>query len=134
VRRRFTMDAVHNAILAANKEFMAAFERGDAPAIADMYTDDGKLLPPNSPMLAGKQAIRAFWQGAKEAGGKATKLETLDVESHDDLAIEIGRYTLTLQSKSGGSVTDQGKYIVVWKNDHGVWKLQIDIWNTDAPA
>ena len=35
------------------------------PAIADMYTEDGKLLPPNSPMLAGKQAIRAFWHGAK---------------------------------------------------------------------
>jgi uncharacterized protein (TIGR02246 family) len=128
------MDAVRKAILAANKEFMAAFERGDTAGIAAMYTEDGKLLPPNSRMLTGWQAIRAFWQGAREAGGKTTKLETLDVESRDDLAVEIGRYTLTLQSKSGDTVTDQGKYIVVWKNDHGVWKLQIDIWNTDTPA
>jgi uncharacterized protein (TIGR02246 family) len=128
------MDAVRNAILAANEEFMAAFERGDAAGIAAMYTTDGKLLPPNSPMLRGTQAIRTFWQGAKEAGGKTTKLETLEVETRDDLAIEVGRYTLTLQPKSGGSVTDKGKYLVVWKNDHGAWKLQIDIWNTDTPA
>lgn len=127
------MDAVRKAILAANAEFMAAFERGETAAIAAMYTGDAKLLPPNSPMLTGPQAIRAFWQGAKDAGGRATRLETLEVESRDDLAIETGKYTLTLQSK-GGTLTDQGKYIVVWKNDHGVWKLQIDIWNTDAPA
>jgi uncharacterized protein (TIGR02246 family) len=128
------MDAVREAIVAANEEFMDAFERGDAAGIVAMYTPDAKLLPPNSPMLRGTQAIRTFWQEAKEAGGKATKLETLEVESHDDLAIEIGSYTLTLQTAGSGTVTDKGKYLVVWKRDHGVWKLQVDIWNTDRPA
>ena len=30
------------------------------------------------------------------------------------------------------ATTDVGKYVVVWKNDAGTWKLHIDIWNTNA--
>jgi len=128
------MEAVRKAILAANQQFMAAFKRGDAAAIAAMYTPDARLLPPNGPMLRGANAIRAFWQGAKDAGGKETKLETLDVETREDLAVETGKYTLTIQSKSGADVVDTGKYLVVWKNEGAAWKLQIDVWNTDLPA
>ena len=34
----------------------------------------------------------------------------------------------------GQSVTDIGKYLVVWKREGGAWRLHIDIWNTNAPA
>ena len=27
-----------------------------------------------------------------------------------------------------------GKYLNVWKQEVGVWKIQSDIWNTNAPA
>jgi ketosteroid isomerase-like protein len=58
-------------------------------------------------------------------------LETIEVEGYDDTAIEIGRYRLLAP---GDVVADQGKYIVVWKNDHGAWKLHRDIWTTSQPA
>jgi hypothetical protein len=58
-------------------------------------------------------------------------LETIDVEAHGDTAIEIGRYRLLA---AGDVVADQGKYIVVWKNDNGAWKLHRDIWTTSQPA
>lgn len=31
-------------------------------------------------------------------------------------------------------MTDVGKYVVVWKDEGGVWKLHVDIWNTDTLA
>ena len=43
-------------------------------------------------------------------------LETVELEDHGETAIEVGRYTL---KADGGVVADQGKYIVVWKNDGG---------------
>ena len=34
----------------------------------------------------------------------------------------------------GGVVADRGKYIVIWKNEGGSWKLHKDIFNTSQPA
>lgn len=128
------MSAIRQAIDAANQNFMNAFQRGDAAGVAACYTSDARLLPPNGPPLNGTAAIAAFWQGAMELGIKAAKLETVELETRGDLAVEVGQYTLTIQPAPDTTVTDVGKYVVVWKNDGGRWKLHIDIWNTNAPA
>jgi len=122
---------VRGAIAAANQEFVAAFTRGDAAGIATLYTKDGQALPPNNEFVAGKQAIQAFWQGAMNMGIKAAKLETVEVEDRGDIAYEVGKYTL---QGDGGQEIDTGKYVVVWKQEAGQWKLHRDIWNSSRPA
>lgn len=128
------MSDVRVAIEAADKEFMAAFNRGDAAGVAALYTDQARLLPPNFEMMKGRQAIQAFWQGAMDMGCKEVVLETVELEGHKGLACEIGKYTLTLQPPGVETVTDRGKYLVVWKQEEGTWKLDIDIWNTSLHA
>ncbi len=116
---------------AANQVFMARFKSGDAAGIADLYTRNGQLLPAQSDFVAGRDAIQAFWQGAMDMGLKEAKLETVELEDHGTTAIEVGRYTLFAE---GGQVVDAGKYVVVWKQEDGGWKLHRDIWNTSQPA
>lgn len=127
------MDDIRSAIAAGNTKFMAAFQRGDAAGVAACYTDDGQLLPPNGEPMTGTDSIAAFWQGAMAMGIKDAKLETRQVEARGDLAVEIGQYTLTIQPEGADTMTDVGKYIVVWKDDGGTWKLHLDIWNTNTP-
>jgi uncharacterized protein (TIGR02246 family) len=126
------MKTLIDEIRAANRNFMDRYKRGDAAGVAALYTEDAKLLPPDSQMMDGTDAIRSFWQGAMDMGVKEATLETVDVESRDDLAYEIGRYTLVIQSKGGESTTAKGKYVVVWKNRDDVWRLHVDIWNGNA--
>lgn len=128
------MEDIRQAIADANQNFMQAFQRGDAAGVAACYTADARLLPPNGQPMNGTAAITAFWQGAMALGIKAAKLETVELETRGDLAIEIGQYTLTIQPAPDTTATDVGKYVVVWKDDGGVWKLHIDIWNTNTPA
>ena len=65
-------------------------------------------MPPDLPMLSGTEAIKAFWQSAMKQGIKAATLETIDVEtSGGDLATEIGRFTLSMETP-GGDWTDHG--------------------------
>jgi hypothetical protein len=47
-----------------------------------------------------------------------------------------GTYTMsTKQSLNSAPVTEQGKYVEVWKKQaDGKWKVVADIFNTDAPA
>ena len=118
-------------IESANAQFVSAFKRGDATSLASLYTSEAQLLPANSDFVRGTAAIRTFWQNVLDMGLKGASLETMEVEGHGDTAIEVGRYRLLA---GGDAVADQGKYVVVWKNDNGTWKLHRDIWTTSQPA
>ena len=122
---------IRSSIVACNKQFMDAFGRGDAAGLANLYTVGGQLLPPNSEVVTGRDAIRAFWQGALDAGLKEATLDTVEVDHAGESAVEVGRYTLRGE---GGRVADVGKYVVVWKSEGGGWKLHRDVWNTSRPA
>jgi uncharacterized protein (TIGR02246 family) len=123
-------DDAANGIAAANTKFMAAFKSGDAAAMANAYTADALLAPPHSDFVRGTAGITKFWQGVIAAGLRDVKLETAEVEAQGDLAVETGRYTLLAPD---GATVDRGKYLVVWKNERGAWKLRRDIWTTSQP-
>jgi uncharacterized protein (TIGR02246 family) len=125
------MANIREAIVAADERFVAAFNGGDAAAVAAFYTEQGQLLPPNAEPMTGKQAIQAFWQGAMDAGIKEATIETLEVEPHGDTAIEVSKYTLHAE---GGQELDAGKFIVIWKREGGEWRLHRDIFNSSKPA
>jgi ketosteroid isomerase-like protein len=33
---------------------------------------------------------------------------------------------------SAGNKLEKGKFIVLWKQEKGIWKMYRDIWNSDA--
>jgi ketosteroid isomerase-like protein len=121
---------IHDAILAVEERFMAAYNRGDAPSLAALYTRDGQIMPPNSDVVAGHPALEKLFQSFWDAGDTVIKLETVEAEGSGDIAYEVGNYTL---SGSTGKINDQGKYIVVWRKVDGHRKLHRDIFNTNLP-
>jgi uncharacterized protein (TIGR02246 family) len=122
---------VSGEIRLANEGFTTAFAAQDAGALASLYTSDGQLLPPNSDFVEGQDAIRAFWQGAMDAGVAEATLTTAEAFGTDSMAIEVGRYEL---SAVDGTTVDAGKYIVWWKRTAAGWRLHRDIWNSSRPA
>ncbi len=128
------MSKISDAIQSGNNNFMAAYNRGDAAGVAACYTADGRLLPPNGSTTIGIPDITAFWQGAMDMGIKTVKLETTQLEERGNLAVEVGQCTLAIQPDGGAAMTEVGKYVVVWKDDGGTWKLHIDIWNSNGAA
>jgi uncharacterized protein (TIGR02246 family) len=122
---------IQDTIAIANNNFMAAFKRGDVAGLADLYTENGQVLPPNGDFVTGRQALQMFWQALMDMGIKEVKLETVEVEEIDGTAIEVAEYTLLGE---GGQALDKGKYIVIWKQEDGQWKLHRDIFNSSMPA
>lgn len=112
-----------------NDAWSAAFNKGDAAAVAAMYTEDAYVLPPGSELIKGRSAIEGFWRQAAQQMGDA-KLTTVDVlPLGPGAAREIG--TVALKTKSQPPQEIVGKYAVVWLKVGGDWKLATDIWNTD---
>ena len=116
-----------NEIQKVVDEFSAAFNRGDAEAIAANYTDDAVALPPNADMVKGKQQILEYW---KKTVGAFTDLksQTLDVKRlAPRYAREIGSFSFNTKDNPPREIT--GKYVVLWQRVAGRWKLNTDIWN-----
>lgn len=121
------MPDLKSKITDTNGRFMDAFGRGDAPGVAAFYTSEGEVLPPGATPITGHEGIAAFWSAVFGMGITSARLDTAEVDDLGDTAIEIGRYTL---GTADGQTADEGKYLVVWKNENGRWKLHRDIWNT----
>ena len=97
-----------NATIRANTEaFDAAMRAGNTDAFMAFYADDAVLMPPNAPAFNGAANVRQFWGGLLAAGKTDVDLTTEDVIASGDLAVERGRFEVTVPFK------DSGKYIVV---------------------
>jgi ketosteroid isomerase-like protein len=114
----------------ANEAFAAAFAKGDAAAIAKMYSTDARVFPPNSDAIQGADAIEKLWKGAMDMGVKSVKLQATEVEAHGAVVNEVGSYSMLA---ADGKQLDRGKYLVIWKREGNAWKLHRDIWNTSIP-
>jgi len=119
------------AIEAANARFSEAFARGDAKALAAMYTPDAIAFPPDSEMIRGNEAIGNFWKTTRDNGVQSATLTTVDVGRSGDVADEVGQVSLTIQPVGKEPTTAVAKYVVIWKRQFdGSWKLHRDIWNS----
>ncbi len=126
-----TTDAeVASAIETNNGKLCAALAAGDAAGAAALYAKGARLMAPNMDFI-GHSGLAAYWQGALDMGVKDATLKSDTVEVHGDTAIEVGRYTLFGANRAE---LDHGKYVVVWKNEGGAWKLSVDIFNSSVAA
>ena len=125
---------MRQAIEQVNAQVMAAFKAGDAAAIASLYSDTAKMLPPDATEIAGREAIQELWQSWLDDGLKDLTLEAIEVEASGDLAYEIGSFSMQAPAENNTMMTATGNYVVVWKRGaDGNWRLHVDTWN-DAPS
>ncbi len=111
-----------------NRHFEKAFNAGDIiGAVEGVYTREARVLPPDAPMVRGREDIAQFWTAAVEQLGiQRVELSTVELDVQGDHAHEIGRATLTLGADQRVDV----KYVVVWRQEEGRWRWHIDIWNS----
>lgn len=122
---------IREAIENANQNFMRTFKAGDAAGMASLYTEEAQILPPNADIVTGEGAIQAFWKALMDMGIKEVDLRTGEVEACGETTFEVSEFTLYGE---GRTELDHGKYIVIWKNVAGEWKLHRDIFNSSIPA
>lgn len=119
------------AIEAGSKALMDAVAKKDAAAIAATYSPDAQMLPANSDIVKGRDAIRKLWQGWIDEGLGGLVLEAEEIIAFGDYGYDISLYKLI---DKDGKVFDNGKSLVVWKRLKGKWYLHRDIWTTSVPA
>jgi uncharacterized protein (TIGR02246 family) len=124
-----------NAIRRANADFAANARSGNAQTlVTNFYAPDAVVMAPNMPPLRGRDAIQQFWTGFLASGSVDLALTSTNVtQPSSDVAVETGRYDLSLRPASGQAIKDAGKYVVLWKKSNGRWWAAEDIFNSDMP-
>jgi len=120
-------------IAANNRAFERAVETGNLDAIAALLAPDVMALPPEGPIVAGKEAVKKLWESAiKEHGMRSFNISTDALDLAGDMASEVGYATMTTVPPGGKAETSKIKFVVVWKRRDGRWLLHRDIWNAAA--
>jgi len=123
------------AIQETNRQFEEAARRGDADGMAAVYTREGSALPPDGPIVTGREALTSLWGSVLDGMGlQDVSLETLDLEVDGDTACEVGRATLELNPPGSEPTSLAVKFVVFWRKEDGVWKWHRDIWNAMPAA
>jgi uncharacterized protein (TIGR02246 family) len=105
----------------------------DAEALASLYHDDARFLPPNMAPAEDPQAIREAMQQLLDMGARSLDVEPIDIREAGDFTIEYGRYTLGIEAEGGESMSDIGKYVVVHETRDGSTKILLDCFNSNSP-
>ena len=130
-RRSFDLDATRQLIARQNERFTDAHLRGDVAAIDSMFAPDATSYPPGADAVRGLPALHAFTVEYLKAELTEFREETTDFYGNAEYVVDAGTYVVTY---GPDNVTERGKYLNVWQQVNGSWKIKANMWNTDAPA
>jgi ketosteroid isomerase-like protein len=121
---------MRDQIESAYNAWDGAFNRGDAEALAALYSENAKLLPPTHEMFEGRQAIKRFWEGLFRAGMTGHTLELITAEDNQRSAVGVAKWSARGKSRDGNEATFRGSVVHVFEKqqDSGL-KLWLHIWN-----
>jgi len=114
-----------------NESVTAAFRSKDAAAMASLWTENARFLPPGREMITGRADVQTFWQSGFDQGACDVVLESLEIKSlADGVAYEIGRNIVRVQATDGSSIDVPGKSLCIFRRESdGVWRADVDIFN-----
>jgi uncharacterized protein (TIGR02246 family) len=125
--------ADETAIRETNAKWLALIAAKDAKGVAELYAEDGEMLPPNAPKAAGRAAVEQGWSQMFTIPGVGLTFETekFVFAKSGDLAVDIGTYRFTAGEGAAASI-DTGKYVVTWTKRDGKWYVLTDMFSSDA--
>jgi len=123
--------SVRSAIDAQNKEFMELFNSNKIDEMAqNVYSSDCKLCPQNSPEILNRKGVASFFKTVRGMGCTKVVLTTKELDGSDNGPVY--EYGLWQFYTDDGSSPDNGKYVVIWKQENGKWHYYIDIFSSNV--
>lgn len=122
----------HAGLDSVYAKFSRAYRELDHDAVGGLYTLDAAYLVPGQNLTTGRDNItptfKSFFDHVRE---RKSRLEIafriVQRRVSNDMAYDVGIYTLTQTDLAGKSSTGQGKFVVVAvKEKNGEWRFQVD--------
>jgi ketosteroid isomerase-like protein len=119
---------VESTIRGLSQDFCTHFNTGNYDQGAALFALDGVLMLSHRESSQGPKGIERLLRQYGDAGYQNLRFETTRVDYSGDMAIEMGRYSVSFQV-GNSTVTDAGKFLRAWRR-LGVWRIVGDSWNS----
>lgn len=113
--------------------FVKAFNDKDVAQVLGLYAENSVFMPPNQPIIRGKDALKTFYDDMLKSGATNLKLNVGEVSGHGPLAYQSGTYEMDYKPASGPVTHDRGKYLFVLRRLNDSWRYEYTVWNSDLP-
>ena len=129
--------AARAAIEAANANWTRLSAAGHSDSLAEFYSPNAVVMPPNMATMQGATAIRTFFtsMNVMSSPPPVLSIRADSVWSAGAWAVEQGRWTFKFPAGAklppGAFGEDSGKYMARWVRDNGKWLIMQNIWNSD---
>ncbi len=113
----------------------SADNSGNLDAVVSHYHADAILLPPNASVVAGRSAIRAWYeQGLFRHFRCKVSFDADETETSGDWTFARGYINGRLNPKADEApIKLHEKFIMILRHDKDGWKIARMIWNSDEP-
>jgi ketosteroid isomerase-like protein len=128
--------ADEKALQKADQDWLKVFAAEDLKKSVDFVLADGSMLAPNAPIATGHDAVGKLVAGFFALPSLKMKWtpERTQIAKSGDMGVTSGTYEMAFGGPGGITINDKGKYVTVWKKTGGVWKVWLDIFNSDLAA
>jgi len=109
--------------------------RSDADANRELWDEQATAMPPDVPMVSGKQAIWEMFRAAfQRVSYRKFDIDLKEIHGSGDLGFVRGNYTYTVCFKADDKAADrEGKFLTVFRRQSdGAWKMYVDCYNLSA--
>ena len=117
-------------------EYAAVVNAEDFSRLASFWTDDIIAMPPNEPMLDGREALRRWHQNLADQFIVKSSYTPDEIEIFGDWAYVQISAMGTLIPKAGGEPLEKRftEFTLFKREPDGSWKLHRGMWNTPLLA
>jgi uncharacterized protein (TIGR02246 family) len=128
----------HKGLDDVYRRFSEGYKKLDAASVANLYTETAAYLSPGSNVEIGRPKVlenfSRFFDSVKRRNGRVEiSFRIVQRQVDNNLAYDVGIYTLTSFNDKGETRTSSGKFVVVAKREkNGTWLFQVDGYN-DMP-
>ena len=116
-------------VAAAYAAWDAAFNKGDAKAVAAFYADDAKLLPPSHEVIVGPAGVENFFAGLFANGTTDHALEPIEVGGSGDLVFSAAKWSAKGKGSDGSPQDWGGIAVHVFEKAGDGMKLKLHTFN-----
>ena len=120
-----------DALQAYIDEFVGQCLDRDLDALVERLTDDVVFLPPDEPMVIGKEAAADFLDTYPIMTRFSASIDSADGRANH--AASRGPFDMTVETEEG-ETRMLGKWLATYRKEGGRWRLAADCWNLDAPV
>jgi len=114
--------------------FYASIENADVEARIELMHDDIVMMPNHWTMSRGKETVAEMFRATVGTVFRLKDREVVDAKVDGGVAYTVNSYYYTWHEEGDEPQWHKTKNIHIWHQcDDGVWRLRLDIWNSDVP-